>query len=201
MRNISFLAVISSTLAPIALAAGWLIAQASWPEFDPVVKTISDLAADDAPTQLWMSSVFVFVGTMHLITGLFARALAWPGRLVIILAGLGTYALTYFSTPSQDGYSWNHRYAAIATFVLMSAWPLFSMRVRGNFAWLLRPIGAIAATAVLTALSLWFLSVWTNPDANFVGTAERAGAFLQPAYLAFVVWVSYLRARQGAIRE
>jgi hypothetical membrane protein len=195
MRNISLVPVISSTLAPIVLAAGWLIAEASWPEFDPIKKTISDLAADDAPTQVWMSSVFVFVGTMHLITGIFARSLAWPGRVTVILAGLGTYALTYFSTPSQDGYSWNHRYAAIGTFILMSAWPLFSMRFKADVAWPLRPLGAIAATAVLTALSLWFLSVWTNPDANFVGTAERAGAFLQPAYLSFVVWASYLRQK------
>jgi hypothetical membrane protein len=193
MRNISLAAIISSTLAPVILALGWLIAEASWPEFDPVRKTISDLAADDAPTQVWMSSVFVFVGTMHIVTGIFARALAWPGRAIIILAGLGTYALTYFSTPSQDGYSWNHRYAAIATFILMSAWPLFSMRTKAKVAWPLRPIGALAATAVLTALSLWFLSVWTNPEANFVGTAERAGAFLQPAYLAFVVWVCWLK--------
>ena len=195
MRNISTPALFSATIAPIALAVGWLVAQASWPEFDPVVKTISDLAADDAPTQIWMSSVFVLVGTMHIITGVFARALALPGRITIILAGLGTYALTYFSTPSQDGYSWNHRYAAIATFILMSAWPLFSMRLRGNYAWPLRPIGAIGATLVLTILSLWFLSVWTNPEANFVGTAERLGAFLQPAYLAFVVWASWFRQK------
>ena len=195
MRNISTPALFSATIAPIALAVGWLVAQASWPEFDPVVKTISDLAADDAPTQIWMSSVFVLVGTMHIITGVFARALALPGRITIILAGLGTYALTYFSTPSQDGYSWNHRYAAIATFILMSAWPLFSMRVRGNYAWPLRPIGAIGATLVLTILSLWFLSVWTNPEANFVGAAERLGAFLQPAYLAFVVWAAWFRQK------
>lgn len=182
-------------------AAGWLIAEASWPEFDPVVKTISDLAADDAPTKVWMSSVFVFIGTMHIITGIFARAFALPGRITIILAGIGTYALTYFSTPSQDGYSWNHRYAAIATFILMSAWPILSMRLRGNFAWPLKPAGALIATAILTALSLWFLSIWTNPGANFVGTAERVGAFLQPAYLSFVVWVIWIKQRQDRLRN
>jgi hypothetical protein len=72
------LAVVSSLLAPVFFIGGTIAAELSWPQFDPVAQTISELAARDAPTQIFMTVMFVLTGVCHFVTALYARGLAWP---------------------------------------------------------------------------------------------------------------------------
>lgn len=197
MKNIEKPALLAATIGPVQSVLGWVIAGSLWPGYDPIRKTISDLAADDSPVQWIQTSFFVLGGTLSLLAAIFARSLAMPGRIVIFLGGLATYGFAYFTTPSQDGHSDMHRYFAIASFVLFSAWPIFSMRLNKQYPWVLRPAGAIVATIAFTIISLWFLSTWTNPDANNVGLVERVIATAQTTYLSVVIWICWLAGKRS----
>ncbi len=193
--GIGRLALIAAIIGPAQSVAGWLIAGAMWPGYDPMTQTISDLAADDSPVKWVQSSFFILGGTLSLLGAWQARALALPGRIVIFVAGLTTYGLTIFATPTQATSSLWHRVFAIITFVLMSAWPLFSIRRDRSRPWVIRPAGGITATLVFTVASVAFLSVWTDPAQPLVGLWERAIAVGQVAYLSFVILVVWRSER------
>jgi hypothetical membrane protein len=184
-------ALFAATIGPIQSVLGWAIAGSLWPGYDPIKKTISDLAADDSPVQWIQSTFFILGGILSLLAAIYARGFAMPGRVLIFAGGLATFGFTYFTTPSQDGYSDMHRYFAITSFVLFSAWPLFSMRTSKNYPWVLRPVGAIVATLGFTIISLWFLSTWTNPDAtNVIATS-------QITYLSAVIWIAWFWSKRS----
>lgn len=196
MRKISWPALVAATVGPVQSVLGWVIAGALWPGYDPIRKTISDLAADDSPVQAIQTSFFVLGGTLSLVAAIYARSFALPGRIVIFIGGLATFGFAYFTTPSQDGHSDWHRIFAIISFVLFSAWPLFSMRLDKRYPWALRPAGAILATLGFTVISIWFLLTWTDPAATNVGLVERVIATAQTTYLSAVIWICWIHQRQ-----
>jgi hypothetical membrane protein len=196
MSRIEKPALVAATIGPIQSVAGWAIAGALWEGYDPIRKTISDLAANDSPVQLLMSSFFILGGTLSLVAAVYAKAFAMPGRVMIFLAGIATYGFTIFATPSQDSYSTPHRIFASIAFVLMAAWPLFSMRRDKSFPWIIRPVGAILSTMFMTVLAVWFLLSWLDPTFTAVGLAERVMAVAQVWYMAFVIWVVYLHQQR-----
>lgn len=197
MKKISWPAAVAAIIGPIQSVLGWVISAALWPGYDPIAKTISDLAADDSPVQAIQTSFFVLGGTLSLIAALYARSFSMPGRVMIFLGGLATYGFAYFTTPSQDSSSEMHRLFAIISFVIFSAWPLFAMRFDKAYPWVLRPVGVIFATAIMTAVSLWFLATWTSPDATNVGLAERVVATMQTSYLSLIILVCWFKGKRG----
>jgi hypothetical membrane protein len=199
MYLVGFPALVAAIVGPIQAVLGWVISGALWPGFDHVTKTISDLAADDSPVKWIQSSFFFLGGTLSLIAAVYAPVLAMAGRVTIFVAGLTTYGLTIFSTPSQETSSLWHRVFAIATFILMSAWPLLSMRFDRSYPWVVRPVGAIIATVVFTVGSLAFLSVWRDPSQAMVGLWERVIAVSQVLYLSIVI-ISAWRHQRGVAR-
>lgn len=199
MKRIGKPAVIASTIGPVQSILGWVISGALWVGYDPIRQTISDLAADDSPVQAIQTGFFFLGATLTVVGAIYARALALPGRLVLLGAGLATFALAIFTTPSQTGHSDAHRLAATTSFVLMSAWPLFSMRFDRSYAWVLRPIGAVSATAGLTLISIWFLTTWLDPNSGNVGVAERVIVTAQVLWLSFTVLVSWLHQNRTEV--
>ncbi len=199
MKRIGLPALIASTIGPVQSILGWVISGSLWPGYDPIRRTISDLAADDSPVQAIQTSFFYLGATLTIIGAIYARALALPGRIVLLGAGLATYALAFFTTPSQVGHSDAHRIAATISFVLMSAWPLFSMRFDRRYAWALRPVGAVSATLVLTLISVWFLSSWLDPNSGNVGLTERVIVTAQVVWLSITVCVSWLHQKSYAL--
>lgn len=191
MNFVSTPAVIAAVIGPIQAVLGWVISGALWPGFDHATKTISDLAADDSPVKWIQSSFFILGGTLSLVAAWYAPVLALPGRIAVFAAGLTTYGLTIFATPTQETSSLWHRVFAIATFILMSAWPLLSMRRDPRYPWIVRPTGAIVSTLVFTVASIAFLSVWRNPDQPLVGLWERVIAVAQVLYLAAVILIAW----------
>jgi len=191
-------ALIAAIIGPIQAVLGWIVAGSLWPGYDHVAKTISDLAADDSPVKWVQSSFFLLGGTLSLVAAVWSPVLSMPGRVTIFIAGLTTYGLTFFAVPTQTTSSFWHRVFAIATFVLMSAWPLFSMRLDRSYPWVVRPFAAITSTLIFAAGSIAFLSVWTNPEQPMVGLWERVIAEAQVLYLAIVIFVAY-RHQQRAV--
>ena len=196
MKPIGKAAFIAAIIGPIQSVLGWLIAGALWADYDPVRQTISDLAANESPVKLIMSSFFVLGGTLTLIASIYARTLAMPGRVALFVSAICTYGLTIFPTP-LIGYSTMHRVFAITSFVLSAGWPLFAMRFRKDAPWILRPVASVTSTALQAALALWFLSTWTNPDATDVGVWERVVAVSQSLYVSIVIVVVYLAQRKS----
>lgn len=196
MKKIGTPAFVAAIIGPIQSVSGWLIAGALWVGYDPISKTISDLAAPESPVNGIMSSFFVLGGILTLIAAVYARTLAMPGRVALFLSALCTFGLTIFPTPLV-GYSIMHRVFAIASFVLSAGWPLFAMRKRKDAPWIIRPAASIIATALQAALALWFLSTWTDPNATDVGLWERVVAVSQSLYISIVVIVIYVSQRRS----
>jgi hypothetical membrane protein len=199
MKPIGRPAFIAAIIGPIQSVLGWTIAGALWVDYDPVRQTISDLAANESPVQLVMSSFFVLGGVLTLIASIYARTFAFPGRVALFLAAICTFGLTIFPTP-LIGYSIWHRVFAIASFVLSAGWHLFAMRTRKDAPWILKPPAAIIGTALQTALALWFLSSWTDPNTTNVGVWERVVAVSQALYVSVVVIVIYIGQKKNSIR-
>lgn len=199
MKYVSTPALIAAIIGPIQAVLGWLIAGSFWPGFDHFSKTISDLAANDSPVKAIQSSFFILGGSLSIVVALYTPVFAIAGRAVIFISGLTTYGLTLFATPSQETSSFWHRVFAIATFVLMSAWPVFSMRFDRRYPWVLRPVWSVIVTAIFAAGSIAFLMVWRDPNQQFVGLWERLIAFTQVAYLSLVIFIAWKHQR-GAFR-
>ena len=194
MERIEKPALVVAIIGPIQSVLGWTIAGALWVGYDPVKQTISDLAANESPVQGIMSAFFVLGGILTLIASVYAKTFAMPGRVALFVAAICTFGLTIFPTPLV-GYSIWHRIFAISSFVLSAGWHLFAMRTRKDAPWILKPPAAIIGTALQTALALWFLSTWTDPNATDVGVWERVVAVSQSLYVSVVVIVIYLEQR------
>jgi len=191
MKPIGKPAFIAAIIGPIQSVLGWVISGSIWSGYDPVKQTISDLASNESPVKWIMSSFFVFGATLTLIASIYARTLALPGRIALLVSGLCTYGLTIYPTPLV-GYSLMHRIFAIMSFVLSAGWPILAMRFRKDAPWIIRPTASIIGTALQTALALWFLSTWTDPNATTVGVWERVVSVSQSIYVSIVLIVIYL---------
>ena len=194
MSKIARPAAIAAIIGPVQNIAGWLIAGTIantihtrvWPGYDGVRQTISELASPESPVLLIMSAFFLLGGVLSLVTGIYAGALAMPGRLAIFIGGLCMFGITIFPTP-LIGNSNEHRFFAIVSFVLFSAWPLLSMRFSAEAHVFLRPLVSITATVIYTIISFWFLFTWQDPTSPITGVLERLLSFIQTAWLSFVV--------------
>lgn len=185
-------ALVAAYIGLVQCWLGWTIAGSLWYGYDPVRQTISDLAANESPVKYFMSAFFLLGGTLSIIGAIWARGLALPGRVAILVSGLATYGLTIFPTP-LIGYSTPHRIFAITSFVLSSAWPLLAMRRDKAYPLIVRPLVSILVTAGFAIFSVYFLVVWTNPAVTYVGVVERTLAVSQSWYLVAVILVLNLR--------
>jgi len=188
-------AIVSSYLAPVLLIGGTLAAGALSPGYDPVRQTISELAAGDAPTRILMTVFFVLTGLCHLVTATFARGIGIAGRAAILIGGLATLGVAAFALPTVAGSSATHTAFAMIGFIFLAAWPLLGMRLRPDLPWLVRPLGAIVGTAVLTAACVWFLIIWSAHSSPVVGLVERVAADAEAFWPAVVATALYRRAR------
>jgi hypothetical protein len=98
--------------------------------------------------------------------------------------------------PSVAGNSATHNAAAIVGFVLLAAWPILGMRFRPDFPWLVRPVGSILGTVILTAICLWFLVAWLSHSSPYIGLLERIAADAESLWPAVIATALYRRARE-----
>lgn len=189
-------ALISATFAPVIFIGGTITAELLSPDFDPVVQTISELAAGDAPTREFMTVIFMLTSLCHAVTAGFATGIGWPGRAVIAIAAVSTFGVALFPLPTMAGTSVEHRIAAIIGFIALAAWPLFGMRRPREYPWLIRPLGAIFGTGLMTVFCIWFLLVWARPELGYVGVVERLAANTESLWPAMVVWALFAARRR-----
>ena len=198
MRTIAWPALVSTLIPPIVITGTWLIAQSTWDQYDWLEQPISDLAADDAPTQLWVSIAFLIGGTANIVTAIYARSFNMAARIAFVLNGLFTYGLTYFTTPSQTTSSEEHRLFAVSAFAISSIWPVLATRFDKRYSILIRPLGTILATLVLLVMTTGLLIVWVNDDAQGIGLYQRIVGVSQGLWPLIVVWWSYFHEKRLA---
>ena len=197
LKTIAPIVVVAAIIGPIQNVAGWAIAGALWPGYDPLTLTISDLAAPESPVRWLMTAFFILGSTLTLIAAVFARTLALPGRIVLLIAALCSYGLTIFPTP-LNGVSDTHRMFAIAFFAASASWQLFAMRFRKDAPWILRPWAILVASLVQATFAITFLVIWANPESTNIGLWERLVSFEQALYLSAVVLVcARIQGRQA----
>lgn len=194
-------AIVSAYLVPVIFIGGTTIAGLAWPGYNAVHQTISELAAVDAPTRVFTTTVFVLAGLGHLVTVSFARGIGPAGRITYLVGALGSLAVAVFPLPAGGGRSVEHNISAIVGFVLLAAWPLLGMRLRPGYPWVVRPIGSVLGTVVLTIFCLWFLAVWTSTSVPYVGLVERLAAGAESIWPAVVVTALAVRARRLERRD
>ena len=189
-------AIISSLLAPVLFIGGTVISEVVTPTYNPIKQTISELAALDASTHLFLTTLFVMTGICHLITAVYATGIGLLGRIAIFIAGLMTFAVAIFPLPTMAGSTPEHRYSAMIGFILLAIWPLLGMRRSKKYPWLVRPWGAIFGTALLGVFCFWFLGVWADLSQPNIGLVERFAADMESLWPAVVVVALWRRSRR-----
>jgi hypothetical membrane protein len=180
--------------APVAMIGGWLLAEALAPGFDPVARTISELATADVPHPGVMTAGLLVTGAAHVGTAAGLRGVPRAGRLGLALGGVATAAVGLLPL---DRAPQAHGVAAAVAFGALALWPAASARRSGPRP--LRPAVVVPATAALLALLGWFVAEQAR-GGGVVGLAERAVAGAESlAPLALVLALRVSRRRAGSL--
>ena len=186
--------LVSSAAAPVLLIGGWTVAAARQQDgFDPVVETISALAAYGADDRWVMTTALAGLGLCHLTTATALRGAAPVGRAVLAGGGVATVLVAVFPLPADESGSVAHTVVAGTAFLALAVWP--ALAGRRNAPGPLRPAASVAAAAVLLGLVAWFGDELTS-DTDRVGLAERAAAGAQALWPLAAVWGSRQRRRR-----
>ena len=111
------------------------------------------------------------------------------------VGALATLGVAAFPLPTVAGSSATHTVFAMIGFVALAAWPILGMRLRADFPWLVRPLGSILGTAILTVFCVWFLLIWSTHTSPVVGLVERVAADAEALWPAVVATALWRRAR------
>lgn len=184
--------LVSSAAAPVLLIGGWTVGAARQQDgFDPVVETISALAAYGADDRWVMTTALAGLGLCHLTTAAALRGAAPAGRAILAGGGVATVLVAVFPLPADDGSSIAHTAVAGTAFLALAVWPALAGR-RGDSTvpGPLRPAVSVAAAAVLLGLVGWFGAELTS-DSDRVGLSERVAAGAQSLWPLVAVWGSW----------
>lgn len=158
----------SSLAAPVLLIGGWTVAARLQRDgFDPVLQTISALAAHDADARWLMTGALAAVGACHVATAAALTSARPAGRLLLAAGGVGTALVAAFPLPVGDGTSTAHTAAATLAFGALAGWPALARTPHSG-----------KAALVLLATLAWFV-VELRTDGAQVGRSERLAAATQ----------------------
>jgi predicted phosphodiesterase/hypothetical membrane protein len=171
-------AVLSASVAVVALVGGWTWAAAVQPGgFDGGDESISALAASATPHRWIMTTALVLTGLAHLVTAWALVPARRDGRLVLAAGGVATVAVAAFALPSRTGSSSLHTAVATLSFVLLAVWPWFAARPDGPVA-LQRRVARPAAGVLAVAVASLAIGLGTTG----FGVHERVVAFATAAW-------------------
>jgi predicted phosphodiesterase/hypothetical membrane protein len=173
-------AVLSATLAVLALVGGWTWAAAVQPGgFDSGAESISALAASGTPHRWIMTTGLVVTGLAHLVTAWALVPARRAGRALLAAGGVATVAVAALPLPSRTGSSVAHTVVATTSFALLAVWPWFAARPGGPWALLNRVARPAAGLLVVAVASL---GLGLGLGAALFGLHERVVAFLTVAW-------------------
>jgi len=186
------LAYLPAAVAPVAMIGGWTLAASRQSAFDPVLETISALAATTASAPWIMTAGLALTGLAHVGVAATVRGFPRAARLVHAVGGLATVAVAALPVDAEPR---AHGIAAGIGFGALALWPaLAARRAAGGKG--VPPAVAFGTTAGLIALVVVFvaeLQAITSDGGAATGLAERAAAGAQA--LAPLVLVAAVRRR------
>ncbi|WP_141372450.1 DUF998 domain-containing protein [Cellulomonas cellasea] len=187
-------AVVSAVAAPVGMIGGWTLAAALQGTFDPVLETISALAASDVTAPWVMTAGLALTGVAHVATAAGLRPLPRLARALHAVGGLATLAVAALPV---DAFSHPHGVAAGIGFGALALWPGAAWRPGASG---VRRRGvALGAAGVLTGLLVLFVAELqgATPDGGAAtGLTERLVAGAQ-ALWPLVVVVALRRGRRS----
>jgi len=196
MRGVPWWGVVSSAVTPVFLIGGWTIAAGLQPQpFDPIRQSVSTLAGAGAADRWVMTVAFVLVAACYMTTAIALRPAALAGRIVLIAAGLAGILVAASPMAAPGSFSLPHAFWSALGFAFLAGWPLVSRQQGPMVPWGLRPIAAVGASLVITALLAWFL-VELATHGSQIGLAERVLGCAQALWPLLVV-LSCRRSRAG----
>ena len=168
------------------LIGGWTRAARLQPGgFDPVVDTISDLAAYGAADRWVMTLALLGVGACHVTSALALAPAALPGRALLAVGGVATVLVAASPLPAAGGGSTPHTLAAATALTALAAWPAAAWKRAPAAPGVLRPVSSALAAVVLLGTLGWFAAELATGGSR-VGLSERVAAGAQ-ALWPFVV--------------
>lgn len=174
-------ALVSATVAPVALIGGWTLAQSRQPDdYDALRDTISALAASAAPHRWIMTTALLVLGLCHVVTAVCLTDATVPGRVLLAGGGVATIVVACAAQPAAA-----HVPAATVAFVALAVWPAVAgVPTRRS---------ALLASLVLLGLLGWLSVELTG---GLLGLSERCLAAAQALWpLVVVLFVRFGRAR------
>ena len=184
MPLIPWWALLSSGFSPVLLIGGWSLAAALQPAgYDPMVQSISSLAAHGAADQWLMTGALFLLGACNIATAFGLRAAALPGRITLALGGLAAI-LVALSPEPDGGTSVRHLTATGVGFTALALWP--ALAATGNpVTWALKPRVGYVASALMASCAAWFLVELHGHGA--AGLVERILTGVQAVWPLIVV--------------
>jgi hypothetical membrane protein len=164
-------AMASAALAPVAMIAGWLVADALQPpSYSPVRSTVSVLAGLGGTDRWIMTSALILVGACYLVTAAGLSGVRVPARIVLMVAGLSSIGIAVSPEPVRGSTPQHLAWTALGA-AAIAVWPAFTARRAPSRPLILSVRGAAAVTAVFLALLAWL--VFETQGGAVLGLAER----------------------------
>ncbi len=188
------LGLVAAALPLVGLVGGWTLAGALQPaDYDPVVESVSALAATTTPYRWVMQTGLVLAALGWLGAAALVPRLPRVARALMAVGGLGTLGVVLAPMASRSETNAVHVAFAAPVFVLLSLWPAWSTPGGGSAPWPQRRHTALVATAVLALLTLSLLLPGLTHTATF-GLWERILLAAQTVWLLVVGAASWWAA-------
>jgi hypothetical protein len=191
-------AVVTASLAPVVLVAGWLIAGALQPaSYSPMAQTISVLAGQSGADRWVMTTALLVVGGCQIATGAGLAGVRLPARILLIVTGLSTLGIAATPEPAT-GPTPRHLAFAVSCVVTTAVWPALVARRASARSWILSVCGCASVTALFAGLSCWLL-IAARAGAADLGMVERLTSAAQGVFplVIAVALRRHGRARRG----
>lgn len=201
MPLIPWWTLLSSLCAPAVLICGWVFAAPLQPPgYNPMVQSISALAARGATDPWLMTGALFAAGVCHMVTGFGLRAAAVAGRIALICGGLAAIMVALSPEPADGGVSVRHVVATAIGFTALALFPVLAA-VRGYLRnWTLRPATGYAVTALMTGCAAWFLlALHAHGDSGFVERLLTSMQSFWPLIVVVACLGTRLRAPAGQL--
>jgi hypothetical membrane protein len=197
MPFVPWWALLSSTGALLSLIAGWALGAALQPPgYNPMVESISALAADGASYRWVMTGALFVLGVCHAFTALGLRAAALPGRVTLACGALASFAVALSPEPCCGATSLRHIVSTSIGFTALAVWPVLAAVPGRAPVWALRRKVGYGVTAALAIGAAWFLLLLHGHGA--AGMAERVLTGAQSLWPLVVVTACMLGGRSWA---
>lgn len=186
----------------MVLICGWVFAAPLQPVgYDPMVQSISSLAAQGAADPWLMTGALAAAGVCHMVTGVGLRSAARAGRIVLVCGGFAAI-LVALSPENSDGYvPLRHILSTAVGFTALALFPSLATlgRVASGYAhmpgtWTLRPATGYAVTGLMAACAAWFLLELHGHGVS--GFVERLLTSIQSFWPLIVVVTCLLGTRR-----